>query len=204
LRCSVCGSVWFREATFLASAYPRLQAPLAVCLCGEPVTPPLSGIRPPADQDAIDRLFAALAIVRNLRQAIADAAVLADVSASATAALTSQIARLERSCHLLQQRLLPTSTAVARSRPPRRAAATNVGLDAIVLELQRTGLLNFRQARQVVWAVRDRWKAALLREESVETPFGILSARKTRSGRRRFVLEGSPDLDSQVELNRPE
>jgi hypothetical protein len=97
LTCSVCGSVWFRSATFLAS-YPqaRLKAPLLVCLCGTVVTPRLSGSQR-ADQDEIDRLSAALANVRSRCQAIADAAVLAEVAVSATATLTSKIARLERS-----------------------------------------------------------------------------------------------------------
>lgn len=32
LTCSVCGSIWFREATFLEESPGRLHAPLAVCL----------------------------------------------------------------------------------------------------------------------------------------------------------------------------
>jgi len=188
--CSVCGSAWFREETFLAPQV-RLKDPLLVCLCGTVVTPQLSGIRPPSDQDEIDRLSAALANVRNLRQAVAEAAALAEGAVGATATLISKITRLERSCELLRQRLLPISTAVTPSRLPRRAAATN-GVDVLVLELQRTGLLDFRQARQVVWTVRDFWKAALLKGEPVETPLGILSARKTPSGRRSFVLKALP------------
>jgi hypothetical protein len=88
LTCRVCGSVWFRLATFMASDHPhsRLQAPLAVCLCGTPVTPQLSGIRQPADQQEIDRLCAALAIDRRLRQAIPDDTVLPDLSAGSTLA----------------------------------------------------------------------------------------------------------------------
>jgi hypothetical protein len=201
LKCSVCGSVWFREATFLASDYPqsRLKAPLAVCLCGTPDTPQLSGIRPSDDQVVIDRLFGALATDKSLRQAIA--AVLPGVSASAT--LAGKIARLESTCELLRRRLLPASTAVAPPKPPRRVAATH-SLDAIALELQRAGLLNFRQARQAVWAVRDLWKAALAKEESVETPLGVLSIRKTLSGRRRVVLKVSYGLHFEaVEVNRP-
>jgi hypothetical protein len=155
------------------------------------VTPQLSGIRPPADQDEIDRLSAALANVRQLRQAIADAEALAEVAVADTATLTREIARLESSCEFLRQRLLPTSTAITRSRLPRRAPATK-GIDVLALELQRTGLLDFRQSRRVVQAVRDLWKAALLKGESVETPLGILSARKTPSGRPRFVLTASP------------
>jgi hypothetical protein len=73
----------------------------------------------------------------------------------------------------------------------------------IALELQRAGL-NFRQARRVVRAVRDRWKAALIQGESVETPLGRLSTQKMPSGRRRFVLEGSPDLHPEDQVNRPE
>jgi hypothetical protein len=202
LKCSVCGSVWFREATFLASDYPqsRLHAPLAVCLCGTPDTPQLSGIRPSDDQVVIDRLFGALATDRSLRQAIA--AVLPDVSASAT--LAGQIARLESTGELLRRRLLPASTAVAPPKPPSRVAATH-GLDAIALELQRAGLLNFRQARQAVWAVRDLWKAALAQGESVETPLGVLSIRQTLSGRRHVVLKASSGLhfEAAPEVNRP-
>src|ERR1700692_3868398 len=87
LTCSVCGSLWFRSATFLAS-YPqaRLKAPLLVCLCGTVVTPRLSG-SPRTDQDEIDRLSAALANVRSRCQAIAEAAVLAEVSAGGSTAL---------------------------------------------------------------------------------------------------------------------
>ena len=201
LTCSACGSVWFRSATFVPS-YPhaRLSAPLAVCLCGTVVTPQLSGIRPPADQIEIDRLFQALTVVRNLRQAIDDTKVLSDASAAA-AILPGQIAGLERSCQLLVERLLPASPAVAQPKPPRRGAATQ-GLDEIALELQRAGLLNFRQARQVVRAVRDVWKAALAKGESVATPWGELSIRKTRSGRQRFVFKPSSDL-LEVEVNRP-
>ena len=192
MTCGVCGSVWFREETFLASySESRLQAPFLVCLCGAAVTPQLSGIRPSADQDEIDRLSAALANVRNLRQTITDAEALAEVAVADTAFLTREIARLESSCEFLRQRLLPASTANRRSRLPRRAAATE-GVDVLVLELQRTGLLNFRQSRQVVWAVRDLWKAALLKGEPVETPLGMLSIRKTPSGRRSFVLTASP------------
>ena len=116
LKCSVCGSVWFRSVTFLPS-YPqaRLQAPLAVCLCGTAVTlPPLSGIRPPAEQAEIDRLFAVLEVLRSLRQAIEDAEVLSAIPAGAT--LPSQVARLERSCQFLRRRLLATEAAVTRSR----------------------------------------------------------------------------------------
>jgi hypothetical protein len=201
LTCSACGSVWFRTATFVPS-YPqaRLQAPLLVCLCGAAVTPQLSGIRPPADQDEVDQLLGALEIVRNSRQAITDVGVLPDVSAGA--ALPDQIARLERSCQLILERLLPASPAVKRSRLPRRVAATH-GLDAIALELQRAGLLNFRQARLVVRTLRDVWKAALVKGESVETPLGDLLIRKTRSGGRRVVFEPSFDLDFEVEGNRP-
>jgi hypothetical protein len=86
-------------ATFLASDLPhsRLQAPLAVCLCGTLVTPPLSGSRPTADQDEIEqRLFKALAIVRNWRDMLADTEVLAEIAVGATATLTSAVARLER------------------------------------------------------------------------------------------------------------
>jgi hypothetical protein len=200
LTCSACGSVWFRLATFVPS-YPqgRLQAPLLVCLCGTAVTPQLSGIRPPADQDEINRLLEALEIVRYSRQAIADA-IVADVSTGA--ALPDQIARLEHSCRLILERLLPVSPAVKRSRLPRRVAAT-YGLDVIALELQRAGLLNFRQARLVVRTLRDVWKAALVKGELVETPLGDLLIRKTRSGGRRVVFEPSSDLDLEVEGNRP-
>jgi hypothetical protein len=187
----------------MASDHPhsRLQAPLAVCLCGTPVTPQLSGIRQPADQQEIDRLCAALAIDRRLRQAIPDDTVLPDLSAGST--LAREIARLERSCQVIQQRLLPTSTAVTRSRPPSRAAATN-GIDTIALELQRAGLLNFRYARRVVRAVRDSWKAALTNGVPIETPLGVLTIRKTPSGRSRIVLEASPDLHFEVvEMDRP-
>ena len=92
------GSVWFRSATFLASDLPhsRLQVPLAVCLCGMLVTPPLSGSCPPGDQDELRRLFEALAIVRNWRDMLADTEVLAEIAVGATATLTSEIARLER------------------------------------------------------------------------------------------------------------
>ena len=65
----------------------------------------------------------------------------------------------------------PASTPATRSRPPRRAAATH-GLDKIALQLQRAGLLNFRQARRAVWAVRDLWKAAIADGQAVETPAG--------------------------------
>ena len=200
VKCSVCGSVWFRSATFVPS-YPqgRLQAPLCVCLCGAVVTPQLSGIRPPADQSEIDQLLAALATVRSLYQAIADADLL-PVSAGAT--LASQIDRLESSCQLLQRRFLPNSTAVTRPRLPHRVAATH-GLDAIALELQRAGLRNFRQARRVVWAVRDLWKAALANGESVETPLGVLSLRRTPSGRQALVLKSFSRLHFELEGNRP-
>jgi hypothetical protein len=205
--CSVCGSVWFRLATFLSSEpQSRLQAPFLVCLCGTVVTPRLSGARetrPPSEQLEIDRLYAALANVRSQCLAITDAAALAAVAVGDTATLTSRIARLERSCEPLRQRLLPTSTAVTRSRPPRRTAATH-GLDKIALELQRAGLLNFRHARRAVWALRDLWKAALADGQAVETPLGVLSARRTRSGRSRFVLEALPDLYPEVEVNPPE
>jgi hypothetical protein len=208
LTCGVCGSVWFRSATFLASDFPhsRLQVPLAVCLCGTLVTPPLSGSHPPADQDDIERrLFKALAIVRNWRDTLADTGVLVEVAVGATATLTTELARLERAGQLLRRRLLPSEAAVTRSRPPHRRAATN-GLDKIALELQRAGLLNFRQARRVVWAVRDRWRAALVKGESVETPLGTLSTRKTPSGRSRFILNlrASSDLHAEVEVHHPE
>jgi len=71
-----------------------------------------------------------------LRDALADTQVLAEVAAGAIATLTTEIARLERACELLRRRLLPTEAAITRSKPPRRAAATN-GLDKIALELQR-------------------------------------------------------------------
>ena len=88
LRCSFCGSVWFRLATVLPwdLPHPCLQFPLAVCLCGAPVTPQLSGIRPPADQAETDRFFAALAVDRSWRQAITDVPVLPDVAAGSTLA----------------------------------------------------------------------------------------------------------------------
>jgi hypothetical protein len=200
-RCSVCGSVWFREAMFLAPQ-SRLKDPLLVCLCGTVVTPQLSGIRPPADQDEVNRLLDALTSIRNLRQAITGAPVLAAASVGVTATLISQIARLEQSCQLIQRRLLPTAIAVKRSKPPRRVAATD-SLDMIALELQRAGL-DFRQARRVVWTVRDLWKTALIKGESIETPLGRLSTQKMPSGRRRFVLEGSPDPHPEVEVTRPE
>src|SRR5579859_6824692 len=98
LRCPACGSSWFRKVTFQSEPRARLQAPLIVCLCGTVVKPRLSGIRPPADQYEIDQLFAALDIVRGLRQSAAEAEVLAGFSAGATATLTSKIASLERSC----------------------------------------------------------------------------------------------------------
>ena len=201
MKCQACGSVWFRPATFRAS-YPqsRLKPPtLALCLCGTPVIPQLSGIRPPAEQDEVDRLFKALETVRSLRQELADA-IVADVSAGA--ALPDQIARLERSCQLILERLLPVSPAVKRSRLPHRVAATQ-GLDAIALELQRAGLLNFREAHQVVRAVRDLWKEALGNGEPIETPFGELSIRKMPSGRPRFIFEPSSGLEFEVEMNHP-
>ena len=207
LSCSVCGSVWFRWETFRSSdPQTRLEAPLLVCLCGTVVTPRLSGARgsrPPSEQLEIDRLYAALANVRSRCLAITDAAALAAVAVGDTATLTSEIARLERSCERLRQRLLPASAAVTRARPPRRPAATH-GLDKLALDLQRAGLLNFRQARQAVRAVRDLWRAALADGQVIETPLGVLSARRTRSGRLRFVLEASPDLNSLVEVNPPE
>jgi len=197
LSCSVCGSVWFRLATFLSSdPQACLQAPLLVCLCGTVVTPRLSGARGSRlhyEQLEIDRLYAALANVRSRCLAITEAAALAAVAAGDTATLTSELARLERSCERLRQQLLPASTAVTRSRPPRRTAATH-GLDKIALELQRAGLLNFRQARQAVWAVRDLWKAALADGQAVETPLGVLSARRICS-RSRFSFR---------DLTRPE
>lgn len=199
VRCDACESVWFRLATFLPQdPQVHLPAPLLVCLCGRVVMPRLSGIRSPAEQNEVDRLLKTLEMVRSWRQAIADA-IVADVSAGATLA---RITRLERSCQLLAARLLPASPARMRPRLPRRVAATQ-GLDAIALELQRAGLLNFRQARRVVWAVRDRWKAALVKGESVETPLGSLSIRKTPSGRPKFVLELSSDLPFEVEVNPP-
>jgi hypothetical protein len=201
LRCSVCGSVWFRLTTCCASnPRVRLSAVLAVCLCGAPVTPQLSGIRPPDDQYEIDQLLAALATVSRLRQAIPDTEIL-PVSVGAT--LATQIARLESACQTLQRRLLPNSTAVTRPRLPRREASTH-SLDAIALELQRAGLQNFRQARRVVWAVRDLWKAALANGESVETPLGVLSIRQTPSGRQAFVFKAFSGLHFEVvEVNRP-
>ena len=82
-------------------------------------------------------------------------------------------------------------------------AATH-GVDAIALELQRAGLLNFRQARQAVWAVRDLWKDALAKGESVETPLGVLSIRQTLSGRRRGFLKASCGMHFEAaEINRP-
>lgn len=69
-----------------------------------------------------------------------------------------------------------------------------MGLDAIALDLQRTGLLKFRQARQVVRAVRDLWKAALADGKSVTTPLGELVIKTPRSGPRRIVLDPSSDL----------
>ena len=140
LSCSVCGSVWFRWETFRSSdPQIRLEAPLLVCLCGTVVTPRLSGARgsrPPSEQLEIDRLYAALANVRSRCLAITDAAALAAVAVGDTATLTSEIARLERSCERLRQRLLPASAAVTRARPPRRPAATH-GLDKLALDLQR-------------------------------------------------------------------
>ena len=189
LKCSVCGSVWFRSATFIApDPQTRLQAPLAVCLCGAAVTPSLSGTRPPAEQEEIDRLLQALKNIRSLLEEIGNG--ISGVSAAAS--LPRRVAGLERSCQLMLKRLLPASTAMARSRPPRRRAATR-GRDKIVLELQRGGL-KFRQARQVITVVIDLWKEALLRGESVETPAGDLVIRTTPSGRRRIVLVPSPDL----------
>ena len=202
MKCQACGSVWFRPATFRAS-YPqsRLKPPtLAICLCGTPVIPQLSGIRPPAEQDEVDRLFKVLETVRSLRQELADAQVLPDVPAGAT--LPGQIARLERACQLLLERLLPESTAVTPPKPPRRGAAAN-GIDTIALDLQRAGLLNFREAHQVVRAVRDLWKEALGNGESIETPFGELSIRKMRSGRHKFVLTASSGPQVEVETIRP-
>ena len=111
LSCSVCGSVWFRLTMFLSSdPQASLQAPLLVCLCGTVVISRLSGARgsrPHSEQVEIDRLYAALANVRSRRQASADAAVLAAAAVGATATLTSEIARWERSCERLRQ--LPES-----------------------------------------------------------------------------------------------
>jgi hypothetical protein len=202
MKCPACGSVWFRLATFRAS-YPqsRLKPPtLAICLCGTPLIPKLSGIRPAAEQDEVARLLGALETVRSLRQELADAEVLPDVPAGAT--LPGRIARLERHCQLLLERLRPESTAVTPPKPPRRGAAAN-GIDTIALDLQRAGLLNFREAHQVVRVVRDLWKEALAKGESIETPWGEVSASKNRSGRPRFIFVPSSDLEFEAETNRP-
>ena len=102
----------------------------------------------------------------------------------------------------MQQRIMP-SAPPARSRPPRRVAVTH-GLDRIALELQRAGLLNFRQARRAVWAVREAWKEAVARKEAVETPVGVLSIRQSASGRRRLVFDAAaaPDFEAETEPAR--
>jgi hypothetical protein len=91
----------------------------------------------------------------------------------------------------------------AEQSPRRQKAAQKVKMCVIAKFVFCSGL-DFRQARRVVRAVRDRWKAALIQGESVETPLGRLSTQKMPSGRSRFILEVSPNLHFEVEMNRSE
>jgi len=143
LSCSVCGSVLVSldDVPLVRSSIPLAGPVTHLSLRHGSSFPDFPGSRESHahyEQVEIDRLYAALANVRSRCLAITDAAVRAEAAVGATAALTSRIARLERSCELLRQRLLPASTAVTRSKPPRRTAATN-GLDKIALQLQRAG-----------------------------------------------------------------
>lgn len=200
--CSFCGSVWFRSATFLPScSQPNLPAPIfAVCICGMPVAPRLSGIQPNAIQPELDRLIKVLALGISLRRMLSDAEFIPEIAIAS--GLIKKISRLERACQLLGRRILNSPCLAKLSRPPIRVAATQ-GIDRIALELQRTGLLDFRKARFVVGVVRELWKAAIIRGESVETPIGILSIKTTPSGRRWTSLENALELDFAVEVTPP-
>ena len=184
LICNLCGSSWFRQAAFVSTHPAQGQASLvAVCLCGAVAPPMPSGVRPGTVEPALNRLVHDWEAKQIARQSTPDIRILAE--AAVGPALAGDIARLERSLELLAWRLLAASSR-ARPKPPRRLAATH-GLDMLALELQRAGLLNFRQARRAVQAIRDGWRDAIARGESVETPWGEVSVQKGRSGRRRVV-----------------
>jgi hypothetical protein len=184
LTCGACGSDWFRLATFRKSS---LALFLPVCLCGTIAPEPARRVLP----------FGTV-IGSSLGQAMAAVESLPDAAAGAI--LAHRIGRLEHSCLLIQRRLFPRLRIRPRPRLPVRRAATH-GLDAIALDLQRTGLLNFRQARKVVRGVIDAWKAALATGESVRTPAGVLLVRTLRSGRR-IALRPAAQLRLATETER--
>ena len=186
LTCGACGSDWFRLATFRKSS---LALFLPVCLCGTIAPEPARKVLP----------FGTV-IGRTLGQAMAAVESLPDAAAGAI--LAHRIGRLEHSCLLIQRRLFPRLSIRPKTRLPVRRAATH-GLDAIALDLQRTGLLNFRQARKVVRGVIDAWKAALATGESVRTPAGVLLVRTLRSGCRRIALRPAAQLRSPLRRNGP-
>jgi len=169
----------------------RRRPTLAICICGTPVRSPETEAAAPL----VRRQFAGLwrALERNSRWRQLDAEIDALASQSRLAALVGDLARLEHSCRVLQRRLLPHLAMNTPVRPPRRPAATH-GLDAIALDLQRRGLLTFRQAHQVVRVVVGAWRAALVRGEPVRTPAGTLAVQVSRSGVRRIVLRPKPSL----------
>jgi len=152
LTCHACGSDWFRLATFRNS---RLGRAVPVCLCGT-LAPDPTGTALPFDT----------VIGSSLGQAMAACESLPDAAAGAI--LARRIGRVEHECLVIQRRLSPGLRIAPRPRLPVRQAATH-GLDAIALDLQRAGLLDFRQAHTVVRAVRDAWKAALAKGEPVRT-----------------------------------
>ena len=185
LTCGACGSDWFRLATFRKSS---LTLFLPVCLCGTIAPEPARKVLP----------FGTV-MGSSLGQAMAAVESLPDAAAGAI--LAHRIGRLEHSCLLIQRRLFPRLRIRPKPRLPVRRAAT-LGLDAIALDLQRTGLLNFRQARKVVRGVIDAWKAALATGESVRTPAGVLLVRTLRSGRRRIALRPAAQLRLAIETER--
>src|SRR5437763_2437826 len=127
LVCSMCGSVWFRLATFARSDEAHLQPPrLAMCLCGAAVPPLVSGVRSGIAQRELDGFLDALAVSRRRRLAVADLDAVPDASVGTM--LASQLARLESACLLVQRRAFPALPIAKPPRPPRRVAATH-GLD---------------------------------------------------------------------------
>ncbi len=174
-----CGSDWFRLATFRKSS---LTLFLPVCLCGTIAPEPAREVLP----------FGTV-MGSSLDQAMTAVVSLPDAAAGAILAH-----------RMIQRRLFPRLRIRPKAWLPGRRVAgpATHGLDAIALELQRTGLLNFRQARKVVRGVIDAWKAALATGESVRTPAGVLLVRTLGSGQRRIALRPAAQLRLAIETER--
>jgi hypothetical protein len=189
-KCPACGSTWFREALFyeFVPARPWLyeeeersqEMTILICLCGQPITPPLSAGAGPRIWQTIQRLLKCLEQVQKRSDVLGQAKFVlwqAAFQRQQLQALQPQLRKVERAA---ARQLAQQEVAAGRRKPQGRLwqPASNVanpsgtkGRVWLESELRKSGL-TVREAYAVVAVVFDAIKEGLQRDGFVETPLG--------------------------------